>query len=393
MSASAQYSSFDHDGGQYPSFQQSQNGPWGTTINQQMQTASALNVPFDQQQFEEAKQNGCLQAPCKAYPSWPPPYGTGFIYPSLEKAEQKQVMGDERGCFPMASPFIDTDPILPSVNIEENYGDREYGPNEILNMYDCLNTPQPISNKCFGYMPYDATYMSATMSHGGQAKGWLEDPMSPVPITSVRQPVAVGTDIPSQVPSDRNEHFVENFVGGVRHQPAPSQQQTQPAQSLQPMMMQPSSQQNQDISVTIELPPLTHHADDNDLKCHIHDYSKTFRCIKKTLKAFIHDVIHMDEQPDDEDLFSWLFRRHRVYFLALFLLIVLVLHFFISSLCKSNSSSHGNPVSVLYWCSVLSFLIYIGLPETRNSRDEAQKLSALFIITVALWALLLKLSY
>jgi hypothetical protein len=109
----------------------------------------------------------------------------------------------------------------------------------------------------------------------------------------------------------------------------------------------------------------------------------------------------MDEQPDDEDTLSWLFRRHRVYFLVLFLLIVLVLHFFISSLCggSSNSShshissSRGNPVTILYWCTVLTFLIYVGLPATHNARDEAQKLSALFIITVALWALLLKLSY
>ena len=429
MSASAQYSSFDNDGGQYPSFQQSQHGPWGTTINQQIQTASAMNVPFDQQQFEEAKQNGCLQAPCKAYPSWPPPYGTGFIYPSLQKAEQDQIMGDERGCFSMASPFIDAEPILPSVNISENYGDREYGPNEILNMYDCLNTPQPISNKCFGYMPYDATYMSATMSHGGQAKGWLEDPMSPVPITSFHQPVAVGIDIPSQVPSDRNENFIEKFVGGVRHQQAPGSQipssgsqippssgsqippssgsQIPPSSSSsgsdglnisqQPALIQETAKtpQIQDLSISIQLPPLTtYHSSDCDLKCKIHDYNNTFHCIKKSLRAFLYDITHMDEQPDDEDTLSWLFRRHRVYFLVLFIFIVLILYFFVSSICPSSSnSSHGNPVSILYWCAVLAFVLYIGLPETHNARDEAQKLSALFIITVALWALLLKLSH
>ena len=239
---------------QYPTFQESQTGPWGHSLGGQVARTAALNVPFDQVQFEEAKQNGCLAAPCKAYPSWPPPYGTGFIYPTLQKTDQDGAMGDERGCFPMASPFVDTEPVLPSVNITETVNGNQYSPTDILKMYDCLNTPQPLSNKCFGYMPYDATYMAATRSQGGQAKGWLDDPFSPVPITSDRQPVAVGIDIPSQVPSDRNVNFNtvsppsmspqqpairESFVAGVR----PINTHESIETKSQPQLPQPQPQQ------------------------------------------------------------------------------------------------------------------------------------------------------
>jgi hypothetical protein len=425
MSASAASSTFENSD-QYPSFQQSQHGPWGTTINEQIQTAAAMNVPFDQQQFEEAKQNGCLQAPCKSYPTWPPPYGTGFIYPSLQKVDNEYVMGDERGCFPMASPFVDTHPILPSVNIEETYGDREYGPSEILNMYDCLNTPQPLSNKCFGYMPYDATYMSATMSRGGQSKGWLEDPMSPVPITSVKQPVAIGVDIPSRIPSDRNENVVvENFVGGIKPQPPQVQQSPQTQQPPQ-VQQSPQTQQPPQVqqSPQTQQPPQTQQSpqpqqsarfkkniDDlhdsqqtvvlkeingndvvkkeHDSKCRIHDYSHTLQCIKKTFRGFMHDLTHMEDQPDDDDTLTWLFRHHRVYFFAVFIVIIILLHLFISNLCKSKTTS-ATSITILYWLFIMSFIIYACLPDSHTGRDEAQKLCALFIITVTLWAFLSK---
>ena len=492
MSASAAASSFESSD-EYPSFQQSQHGPWGSTINEQIKTTAALNVPFDQQQFQEAKQNGCMQAPCKAYPTWPPPFGTGFIYPSLQKGEQTQPMGDNRGCFAMASPFIDVEPILPSVNIEDNYEDRDYGPAQILNMYDCLNTPQPLENKCFGYMPYDSTYMASSMSHGGQSKGWLENPDSPVPISSVKQPVAVGNDIPSQEPSDRNENYnIENFIGGIRPQndknintsdkniqaksaiignninkPTTSTSgtngtsrsngtntnmsngtntnmsngtntnmsngtntnmsngtntnmsngtsrsngnngtSTNMSNGTNTNMSNGTSRSNGNngtnannnsfifpqIDEDVILPTHDKHKTNTNLqnncdtKCYAHNFQHVFKCMHLSSKAFLYDVCHLGNQPEDEDTIPWLFRNHRLYFLCLLILLIILLHFGVSSFC----SSKNGPVLTLYWCFILSYILYTGLPATQNNYDESQKISVLFIATVTLWAIVCKL--
>ena len=142
----------------------------------------------------------------------------------------------------------------------------------------------------------------------------------------------------------------------------------------------------------LPLPPVLHNPADYDSKCKIHDYGNTFICVKKTLKSFLYDITHLDEQPDDDDTLSWLFRRNRLYFLSLLIIIILVLHFFVSTLCNNKVSSSSSPVTLLYWCFVFSFIVYVGLPETHTGRDEAQKLAALFIMTVALWALLCKVS-
>jgi hypothetical protein len=174
-------------------------GPWGRTLSGQIENAHKYNTAFDENGYNEALENGCLPPPCKPYPEWPPKPGVGFIYPSLQKEEQRNLMGEEKGCFPLASPFVDETPVLPSVERMENVQDKDYTPKEILDMFDCaVGTPQPLENKCFGYMPYDATYMSSS-----RLGGWL----SPVPITSPVQPVATGVNVPSEVISNRNPHL------------------------------------------------------------------------------------------------------------------------------------------------------------------------------------------
>jgi len=413
-------SSFPTDGANsYPSYQESQNGPWGQTINGQIERTAELNVPFDVHQFQEAKQNGCLQAPCKAYPSWPPPYGTGFIYPSLQKGTQETLLGEERGCFPMASPFIDSEPILPSVNMPaDNFQGELYSPSNILNMYNCLNTPQPLSNKCFGYMPYDATYMAATGAQGGQAKGWLDNPLSPVPITSVKQPVAVTTDIPSQVPSDRNENYrsgsgsdmIENFVSGVRPLQPPSQHlkavgvnntthnsghasnannnghnsnmnnsgHNSNGYPPSPKMMRP--EQIEVIEVNLEVD-----VESDDDKCSDPSWSSLLSCMIKSLRGFLRDLLHPNNQPDNEDTLSWLFRNNRPYYLVIFMLLVIISCFLLHSLC-GNDSQH---VVQLFCIFVVAFLVYLVLPRTKG-RDEAQKITALFILSVVIWGLIYK---
>lgn len=417
MSGVAAGSSFSTDGANsYPTFHQPQNGPWGHTINGQIERTAELNVPFDQQQFQEASLNGCLPPPCKAYPSWPPPFGTGFIYPSLQKGTQETLLGEERGCFPMASPFIDSEPILPSVNMPaDNFQGEMYSPSNILNMYNCLNTPQPLSNKCFGYMPYDATYMAASGAKGGQAKGWLDDPLSPVPITSVKQPVAVTTDIPSQVPSDRNENYksgqgsgmiAENFVSGVRPLQPPSQhlqsvgigaknnpngtgqqQQQQPGRQQQ----QPGQQQQQPGPLRIIRPEIIEVDVDIDIEIEENDgcdnpsWSSLFPCMVKSMRGFLRDLLNPNRQPADEDTLSWLFRNNRPYYLVIFMLLIIILCFLIHSLC-GHDSQH---VVQLFCIFVVAFLVYLSLPRTKG-RDEAQKITALFILSVVIWGLIYK---
>ena len=429
----------------YPSYQEPQNGPWGHTINGQIERTAELNVPFDQNQFQEAKQNGCLPPPCKAYPSWPPPYGVGFIYPSLQKGTQETLIGEERGCFPMASPFIDSEPILPSVNMPaDEFQGELYSPSNILNMYNCLNTPQPLSNKCFGYMPYDATYMAATGAQGGQAKGWLDNPLSPVPITSVKQPVAVTTDIPSQVPSDRNENYrsgsgsdmIEKFVSGVRPLQPPSQHlkavgvnpntnpnttsghtstmnnpNTNPntnnghtstmnnsnAQNNghtstmnnsnannsngyppSPKRMRPGQIEVVEVDVEVDV-------ESDDDQCSDPSWSSLLSCMIKSLRGFLRDLLHPNNQPADEDTLSWLFRNNRPYYLVIFMLLIIISCFLLHSLC-GNDSQH---VVQLFCIFVVAFLVYLVLPRTKG-RDEAQKITALFILSVVIWGLIYK---
>lgn len=205
MSASSASSTFEPGASNMPSFQRPQAGPWGSTMNSRLERASQLQIPFDEWGYTEAMQNGCLPPPCNPYPVWPPPPGTGFIYPNLQKEEQETLMGEEKGCFRMAAPFVDTDPILPSINPPPTkIGDKEYSPASILNMYNCLSTPQPAPGKCFGYLPNDPRYSSSADSMGVHAGGWLDQAIAPVPTVLETQPLAVGVSVPSQSDSDRN---------------------------------------------------------------------------------------------------------------------------------------------------------------------------------------------
>ena len=203
---SALYSSYDpSSANSVPSYQEIQPGGSGRTLSGEIDRTATLNVPFDQLQWENSKQNWCIPPTCTPLPVWPPPFGTGFVYPTLEKNDQPTLMGEEKGCFQMAAPFVDQKPVLPSIQIPgEEINGKVYSPHEILNMYDCMNTPQPMNNQCFGYMPYDSSYQSSSLGQLGRYDGWLDPPLSPVPITQKTQPLAVGQNIPSNNPSDRN---------------------------------------------------------------------------------------------------------------------------------------------------------------------------------------------
>lgn len=86
-------------------------GPWGITLNDQLRTTSKLNTTFSQRGWEDAKQDGCLPQPCTKLPSWPPPKGVGFIFPTDQKKPQEimDLNATEHDCAigDMAVPFVD----------------------------------------------------------------------------------------------------------------------------------------------------------------------------------------------------------------------------------------------------------------------------------------------
>lgn len=71
------------------SYNYPQCGPWGITLSDELRTQSRLNTAFSQRAWAGAKQDGCLPAPCGTLPTWPPPRGDGFVYPSLSKKPQE----------------------------------------------------------------------------------------------------------------------------------------------------------------------------------------------------------------------------------------------------------------------------------------------------------------
>lgn len=61
-------------------------GPWGITLNKQLNTNASTNTAFSQLAWESAKQDGCLAPPDQLpLPQWPPKINTGFVYPVQDK--------------------------------------------------------------------------------------------------------------------------------------------------------------------------------------------------------------------------------------------------------------------------------------------------------------------
>lgn len=71
-------------------------GPWGITLNDQLRNTSVLNTTFSQRGWESAKQDGCLPQPSTKLPTWPPPKGVGFVFPTDQK---KKSRNDGFKCF------------------------------------------------------------------------------------------------------------------------------------------------------------------------------------------------------------------------------------------------------------------------------------------------------
>ncbi len=152
-------------------YQQTETGAHGMTVQDHLKSQSEINVAFDQQQFEEAKQNGCNLPPSQRFPVWPPPKGTGFRYPSSNKSNIAGIMGEERGCFDMAKPYQSGPAIYESfdpvtLTNPNNLDEKDfYTPDELLNSN--IGTMKPeleVRTKAPSYMPYDASYVPASLS-------------------------------------------------------------------------------------------------------------------------------------------------------------------------------------------------------------------------------------
>lgn len=97
-------------------------GAWGNTVQQQLSTNAKLNASFSSHAWEDAKQNGCLTAPCgssASLPSWPPPPKNGFIYPAQDK--QKQTVQGQDIEAHYGEPFDPSAPLLEETETEPNY--------------------------------------------------------------------------------------------------------------------------------------------------------------------------------------------------------------------------------------------------------------------------------
>ncbi len=72
------------------SYQESEGGPFGIQLSQELGRTMRTNTAFSQMAWENAKQDGCLPCPGRRLPSWPP--CGNFIYPTLDK-EKQTVLG------------------------------------------------------------------------------------------------------------------------------------------------------------------------------------------------------------------------------------------------------------------------------------------------------------
>lgn len=89
------------------SYDYSNAGPWGVTVNDQLKTTSQLNTSFSQRAWEDAKQDGCLPQPCLSLPQWPPPAGQGFVYPTQQKKPIEILDLGTSGFHDQQVPFVE----------------------------------------------------------------------------------------------------------------------------------------------------------------------------------------------------------------------------------------------------------------------------------------------
>jgi len=86
-----------------------QAGPWGISVDEQLDRTAAFNTSFDNNGFQEALQNRCLMKPGMNLPVWPKGLHT-YSRPQLDKPAQQNI--NARVPLEFGRPFLpDQEPV------------------------------------------------------------------------------------------------------------------------------------------------------------------------------------------------------------------------------------------------------------------------------------------
>jgi hypothetical protein len=420
------YSAFQADGNE-PTFQQKTQGPWGIDMKTMMEKTAASNTTFDPLQFEEAKQNGYLKPPQQTYPIWPPPSGTGFIYPTITKMEMEGAMGDEKGVFKMAPPFAPQPVLYPSTQSStvEYFHGKKLTPEELLNgqllsLYPDYMTP----DTCTQRMPYDSSFQSESLM--------VQDPVTNIPLSKpVPQPIPHVPSTqpiphaPSTQPIPHTPHIpsTQPIPHTPSTQPIPHTPSTQPiphAPSTQPIphiphkTPQPISKRNALLSnaslnvssnnpsntrqplVIVDMSdPYQNLRNNFDFKLDQNVFPTMVRCVKDTVRGLVkcESVTSYTQEV--------LTQKDRIYYLLLFLFWLCMFYYLIfilvssnvdsnsssslSSTTSNNQNSLGSYFLILYWVWIIVLLVHWGTPQDDSDMDNQKFISLIVIAAILVW--------
>ena len=402
------------------SYQESQCGPWGMRLNDQIANTADMNTPFDQLQWEDAKLNGCQPAPCKEYPTWPPPPVTGFIYPSMSKVTQDELLGEQLGPGMGSVPFIEQSKVPSALAV---YKDRKYTPEEILNEDACTfpepaDVPRALPGSTYGPTPLDDMSYSLMNAQGGMGMplhvaaiegNWMIDNdntgdrvahsrFRPPPQPQQQQKREHMT-ISQQQPEQMNEHMTVtqstppqkgvyfadqhnaavNNVGVVVDSGAslPEPPVVLPAKNGTDANQKPKNVPvvNRKPVVPNRIELLELDIDDNDDEndeeqcCDRYNLHRLYPCTIRALKGILYDLARWDDLPVESGKLAYIMQRgDRMFYLATVVLVILVAY----ALLRILAVQLNLPISVLNQAigiAIIAFLIYFLTPQAEGDNQ------------------------
>lgn len=320
-------------------------GPWGTTIDDQLRTESRLNASWSQQAWESAKLDGCLPRPGRPLPRWPPPAGTGFIYPSSEKAAQTVLdLGVARQCpeiYAEEPPFVECrktrkriGPVLDTVNPNEC-------PPSGAKARTCPETAAKIAAKILNLVPgvgQSVTVPYPNISQGYPVQPQYSMPNQPYPsaaqIQSLEvpnQPYPSAAQIQSFAPQQEPQGFPQQAYEQLNlFTPSPS---PGPAPSPGPYDKPQCILDNPEFSV-----------------------GEVFPCTVNTVRGIVYDFQHWKDIPRDSagSKLSYVFGRddrafYLVIIIVLILLLILILKMLLGGGKKKQHTASTQYIPVPYY--------------------------------------------
>jgi hypothetical protein len=370
--------------GNLPGYQQSQCGPWGIRLDQQMQRGATLNASFDQLQWEDAKLNGCQPAPCQEYPSWPPPEGTGFIYPSLEKTTPAKLLGEDLGPGTEAAPYVEpqemTEPVVPDPS-------KAYSVDEILNVQACSAEEPRIPHALPG-----ATW-AATQVDGNYNQSAYGTPVIMGKERFKNQACAVEAKALQQPPMAPQKQPHPMAMAAEAAMPV-KERQAQPMQQLNNVMAGAQiyltdeairdnlvlvAEENVDVLETD-----VKSCGKTDPRCTRYSLEHLWPCMINAMRGILYDISCWDDLPKDKNRLLFIFTRDdRMFYLATFVLFILILYCVLRGLWFGvlPNNSHRVPFHYAIWMALAAFFIYFMTPEAEK-KDTLVKAISIFVIVV-----------